>query len=303
MAVVVLGSINMDLTTYVPRLPAPGETLFGTSFITVPGGKGFNQAVAAGRLGAETYFIGRIGDDAFGKGVLELVASEPVDISGILVDPDSGTGLAVISVDAQAENAVIVVSGANMTHDGREVARARAALQTASVLLLQMETPLQTSLAAAKAARDVGATVIFDPAPARPLPPEAYRLCHVMTPNELETEVLVGFRPTSLEAAAQAAAVLLERGLETAVIKLGAQGVYYQSTDESGFVEPFRVKSVDTVAAGDAFNGGLAVALAEKRPLAEAVHWGAAAGALATTKPGASAAMPTRKELEKVLQN
>ena len=302
MAVVVLGSISMDLTTYVPRLPVPGETLFGSSFITVPGGKGFNQAVAAGRLGAATHFIGRIGDDAFGAGVMDLVAEEPVDISGILVDPNSGTGLAVISVDEQAENAIIVISGANMVHDASEVARCREALQTARVLMLQMESPLETSLAAAKAARELGATVIFDPAPAKPLPPEAYQLCNVMTPNELETEVLVGFRPTNEDEAAKAADILLERGVETAVIKLGSQGVYYQSATESGFVEPFTVKSIDTVAAGDAFNGGLAVALSEGKPLAEAIRWGAAAGALATTKPGASSSMPTRTELETLLK-
>lgn len=302
MAVVVLGSISMDLTTYVPRLPVPGETLFGSSFITVPGGKGFNQAVAAGRLGAATHFIGRIGDDAFGAGVMDLVAEEPVDISGILVDPNSGTGLAVISVDEQAENAIIVISGANMVHDASEVARCREALQTARVLMLQMESPLETSLAAAKAARELGATVIFDPAPAKPLPREAYQLCNVMTPNELETEVLVGFRPTNKDEAAKAADILLERGVETAVIKLGSQGVYYQSATESGFVEPFTVKSIDTVAAGDAFNGGLAVALSEGKPLAEAIRWGAAAGALATTKPGASSSMPTRTELETLLK-
>ncbi len=302
MAVVVLGSINMDLTTYVPRLPAPGETLFGSAFITVPGGKGFNQAVAAGRLGAPTQFIGRIGDDAFGKGVLELIANEPVDTSGILMDPDSGTGLAVISVDDAAENAIIVISGANMAHDGLEVARTRDALQTAKVLLLQMESPLSSSLAAAQVARELGAIVILDPAPAKPLPPDAYRLANLMTPNELETEVLVGFRPTNREEAAEAAEILCERGLETAVIKLGSQGVYYQSAAESGFVEPFQVNAIDTVAAGDAFNGGLAVALSEGRPLAEAIRWGAAAGALATTKPGASSAMPTRAELEDLLK-
>lgn len=301
MTVVVLGSINMDLTTYVPHLPAPGETLFGSKFITVPGGKGFNQAVAAGRLGAATQFIGRVGADAFGKGVLELIADEPVDLSGILVDPDSGTGLAVINVDAQAENSIIVISGANMTHNSREVERCRAALTMASVLLLQLESPLEISLAAAQAAREAGALVMLDPAPAKPLPAEAYQLCHILTPNELEAEVLVGFRPTNKEDAARAASILCERGVETAVIKLGAQGVYYQSSQESGFVEPFPVAAIDTVAAGDAFNGGLAVALAEERPLAEAIRWGAAAGALATTKVGASSAMPTRAELMKLL--
>ena len=301
MTVVVLGSINMDLTTYVPRLPAPGETLFGSKFITVPGGKGFNQAVAAGRLGAATQFIGRVGEDAFGNGVLDMIADDPVDISGILVDPNNNTGLAVINVDAQAENSIIVISGANMAHDSREVARCREALTAARVFLLQLESPLETSLAAARAARETGALVILDPAPAKPLPPEAYQLCHILTPNELEAEVLVGFRPTDKYEAAQAASILRKRGVETAVIKLGAQGVYYQSSQESGFVEPFPVEAIDTVAAGDAFNGSLAVALAEERPLAEAIRWGAAAGALATTKAGASSAMPTRAELMKLL--
>ena len=301
MSVVVLGSINMDLTTYVPRLPAPGETLFGTSFITVPGGKGFNQALAAGRLGATTKFIGRVGDDAFGTGVLQLVADEPLDVSGIAIDPAHGTGLAVISVDEQAENAIIVISGANMAHDESDVARCAAALQGAKVLLLQMESPLSTSLAAARLAHERGVTVIFDPAPARPLPDEAYQLCQIMTPNESETEVLVGFRPTNLAEAEQAAAILRGRGLATAVIKLGAQGVYFQTAGASGFIPPFAVRAIDTVAAGDAFNGGLAVALAEGQPIAEAVRWGAAAGALATTKAGASSAMPTRAELTALL--
>jgi ribokinase len=242
-----------------------------------------------------------VGEDAFGKGVLDLIADEPVDISGIVVDPNSSTGLAVISVDAQAENSIIVISGANMAHDVQEVARCREALRTAKVLLLQLDSPLEISLAAAQAAREAGALVILDPAPAKALPAEAYQLCHILTPNELEAEVLVGFRPANREEAARAASILRERGVETAVIKLGAQGIYYQSSSSSGFVEPFAVEASDTVAAGDAFNGGLAVALAEERPLSEAIRWGAAAGALATTKPGASSAMPTRAELMKLL--
>lgn len=301
MTIVVLGSINLDLTTYVPHLPAPGETLFGSSFITVPGGKGFNQAVAAGRLGGDTRFIGRIGDDPFGQAVLGMIRDEPIDINGILIDGDHKTGLAVISVDEEAENAIIVISGANMAHDDNEVKRATAALKDAQVLLLQLESPPPTGLRAAEAARMMGATVVWDPAPAHDLPDEAYRLAHIMTPNEGETEVLVGLRPTNKNEAKEAAGRLRQRGLETAVIKLGAQGVYFESAEESGFIPPFPVDPIDTVAAGDAFNGGLAVALAEGRPLREAVRWGAAAGALATTKEGASSAMPTRAELDKVL--
>jgi len=301
MSVVVLGSINMDLTTYVPRLPAPGETLFGSHFITVPGGKGFNQAAAAARLGAVTRFIGRIGDDPFGQGVLQLVADEPVDASGVAVDAAHGTGLAVISVDDQAENSIIVISGANMAHGQEEVDRCVAALANARVLLLQLESPLEVSLAAAKVARQQGVTVILDPAPASPLPADAYSLASVMTPNETEAEILVGFRPTDAAEAAQAATLLRQQGVEVAIIKLGARGVYFQSKEEEGFVAPFAVTPVDSVAAGDAFNGGLAVALAEGRPLPEAVRWGAAAGALATTRPGAMPSMPHRAELIRLL--
>jgi ribokinase len=301
MSVVVLGSINMDLTTYVPRLPTPGETLFGTSFITVPGGKGFNQAAAAGRLGAPTKFVGRIGADPFGQGVLELVKDEPINMDGVVVDTEHGTGLAVISVDDDAENSIIVVSGANMAHGDEDVARCVDALAGAKVLLLQMESPLEASLAAAKAAREMGVTVVFDPAPAKQLPPEAYTVVNIMTPNETETEILVGIRPTNEAEARESAGILISRGLEIAIIKLGAQGVYYQSATESGFVPIFAVNAIDTVAAGDAFNGGLAVALAEGKPLAEAVRWGAAAGALATTKKGASSAMPYRSELDSLL--
>ena len=163
--------------------------------------------------------------------------------------------------------------------------------------MLQIETPLDISLAAAREARARGVTVVFDPAPARELPDEAYKLADIMTPNEVETEMLVGILPTNEAEAKQAAGILRERGVGTAVIKLGSAGVYYESATESGFVPPFPVNAIDSVAAGDAFNGGLGVALAEGKPLAEAIRWAAAAGALATTKTGASSAMPRREEL------
>ena len=303
MSIVVFGSISMDLTTYVPRLPAPGETLFGSRFITVPGGKGYNQALAAARLGVTTKFIGRVGDDSFGTGVRQFLAQEPLDTTGLITDPENATALAVISVDDAAENSIIVISGTNMFHDDTDVARAQTALADAKVLMLQLETPQKTSFAAARIAREMGVTVILDPAPAVPLADEVYQLVHVMTPNEGETEVLTGMRPENATEAAQAAAVLRQRGVEVAVIKMGATGVYYESADESGFVEPFAVNAIDTVAAGDAFNGGLAAGLAEGQPLGQAIRWGAAAGALATTKPGASVSMPHRAELDALLNS
>jgi ribokinase len=302
MGVMVFGSINMDLTTYVTHLPAMGETLFGSSFITVPGGKGDNQAVAAARLGAQVKFIGRVGTDAFGPEVLKIVAAEKVDVSGVAIDPRKGTGLAVICVDDKADNAIIVISGANMALDHSDVLRAEATLEGVSVLCLQIEVPLEASLDLAKIARDRSVKVIFDPAPAVPLHAEAYRLMDVITPNEGETEILVGFRPTNAEEAARAAAILRQRGVGTAIIKLGAQGVYYDSPAGKGFLPPFKVTPIDSVAAGDAFNGGLAVALSEGLNIPEAVRWGAAAGALATTRKGAMPSMPYREELLKLLE-
>lgn len=299
MSVVVFGSLNMDLTTYVSHLPRPGETLLGHSYLTAPGGKGANQAVAAARLGAPTRLVGRVGDDAFGRDVLSLVAAQGVNVAAVAIDANQATGLAVINVDEQAENTIIVISGANMALDDSDVVR--AALDEAAVLLLQGEVPLSASLALARRARQGGVTVIYDPAPARPLPPDALALFDIITPNEVEAEALLGFRPTNPEEAATAAATLRARGVATAVIKLGAQGVYYESPERRDFVPAFPVKAVDTVAAGDAFNGGLAVALAEGHEIAEALRWSAAAGAIAVTRPGAMPAMPYRNELERLL--
>ena len=302
MSVVVLGSINMDLTTYVPKLPQPGETLQGSSYITVPGGKGNNQAVAAARLGADTKFIGRVGTDGFGKEVLQIVADQNVDVSQVMKDPENGTGIAVISVDQNAENSIIIISGANFALDDSDVERASQNMDDAQVLMLQMEIPLETALKAAKIAKEKGVKVVFDPAPAKPLPDEAYKLMDFITPNETETEILVGIRPGNQEEASKAAKLLLEKGAGTAIIKMGGSGVYYENKEESGFVPPYKVNPIDTVAAGDAFNAGLAVAISEGKPLAEAVRWGAAAGAIATTRKGALPAMPYREEVLKLMK-
>lgn len=302
MTIVVFGSINMDLTTYVPALPRPGETLMGSSYITVPGGKGANQAVAAARLGAPTAFVGRIGADSFGEQARSAVAAEGVDMSAVAVDDGNGTGLAVISVDEAAENAIIVISGANMALDESDVARCAALLGDAEVLMLQMEAPLTASLDVARAAQECGVTIVFDPAPASRLPQESYALFDVITPNEGETEVLLGERPTTPTAAQAAARRLCARGAAAAVVKMGARGAAYATLNESDFIRGFAVKTVDTVAAGDAFNGALAVALREGQPLPQAVRWACAAGALATTRPGAAPSMPTRAEVERLLR-
>jgi len=256
MAVVVFGSINMDLTTYVPSLPRPGETLFGHSFITVPGGKGANQAVAAARLGAETRLFSRVGDDNFGQLHLQAMTAEGVDTSGVFVDPTQSTGLAVITVDDQAENSIIVISGANMSVDRSDVDRCAGGLNVVDILLLQLEIPLKADLAMAEAASEVGIMVILDPAPAQSLPDELFPLIDVITPNELETEPLVGFPVITVEDAERAASVLREKGVSNVVIKLGAKGAFYAGNTDRAFLPAFSVQAIDTVAAGDAFNAG-----------------------------------------------
>jgi len=292
----------LDLTTYVPHLPAVGETILGHSFITVPGGKGANQAVAAARLGARTKFFGRIGKDAFGSEVMPVIEKEGIDIRGIQADEKHGTGLAVISVDEKADNTIIVVSGANMALDGSDAERCIHEFDQARLVLLQLEVPLEASLNVARAAHEKGITVIWDPAPALELPAEAYQFTDYMTPNEIEAGMLVGFQPKTPAEAKSAAEILRQRGVGAAIIKLGALGAYYESATESGFMPAFIVEAIDTVAAGDAFNGGLAVALREGKELKEAVRWGTAAGAIATTKPGAMPSMPYRQELNRLLK-
>jgi ribokinase len=301
MNILVFGSINFDLTTYVPHLPALGETMRGHSFITVPGGKGANQAVAAARLGAPTKFFGRIGNDAFGREVMPIIQKEGIDMSGIQMDEKHGTGLAVISVDDKADNSIVIVSGANMALNENDADRCIHEFDKAKLVMLQLEVPLEASLKVARAAHEKGVWVIWDPAPALELPAEAYQLSNYMTPNEVEAGMLVGFQPRTPEEAQKAAGILRKRGVGVAIIKLGALGAYYESSDESGFMPSFIVNSIDTVAAGDSFNGGLTVGLLEGKPLKEAVRWGSAAGAIATTKPGAMPSMPYRHELEELL--
>jgi ribokinase len=301
MPVIVFGSINLDLTTYLSRLPRPGETVTGVASLTAPGGKGANQAVCAARLGAPTFLIGRTGKDNFGEQVLQAVASESVNTSSVWVDEGSGTGLAVISVDEKAENTIILIPGANGRLDDSDVARAADLLDEGSVVMLQLETPIDASLKLATLARARGARVILDPAPAMPLPDELYHVVDLITPNEVETSILTGIQLQTEEDCRKAAGILLARGAETVVIKMGAHGAYYQNDRLFGFMPAFPVKAVDSVAAGDAFNAGLAVALYECKPLEEAIRWGAAAGAIACTRKGAIPSMPHRGELESLL--
>jgi ribokinase len=302
MTVVVFGSINMDLVVRTPRLPALAETITGHEFFTAPGGKGANQAVAAARLGVPTQMVGRVGGDAFGQELRQNLASAGADVSAVFTDPAVSSGVAVIAVDDNAQNNIIIVPGANGRVGHDDLDRLEASLDGATVLLLQFEVPLDAVVAAARLAHQRGIIVVLDPAPAQPLPAELYSLVDILTPNEVEAGQLAGTAIKNQTDAAGAAKNLLSLGVKTVIIKMGALGVLYaQAGGESTFVPAFKVEAVDTVAAGDAFNGGLAAALLEGKPLPEAVRWGAAAGALSATKMGAQPSMPTRAEFDAFL--
>lgn len=298
MPIIVFGSLNMDLVAQVPRLPKSGETLLGTGFTTVPGGKGANQAVAAARLGAATTMVGRVGDDSFGAALCNSLQTSNVVTDLVLVD-QGPSGVALINVDEAGENQIVVVPGANGKVDLSDVERLPSDVES-SVLLMQFEIPLMAVQAAAK--RAAGYCVIVDPAPARSdLPPEFYGLVDILTPNQTEASQLVGLKVRGVPAAMEAAQVLRQRGTSTVIVKLGSQGAVVASELEVFHVPAFEVKAVDTVAAGDAFNGGLAVALAEGKSMRSAVVWASAVAALSVTKAGAQLSMPTRKQVEEFL--
>ncbi len=296
--VVVLGGINMDLVTISARFPRPGETVVGSRFLTYPGGKGANQAVAAARMGAATAMVGRVGDDVFGPQLIETLRDSGIKVDGVAVAQDTTSGIAVINIDESAQNQIIQILGANDTCGDAEAVRVGQALVNASTLLLQLEVSVDLSLKVAKKAFEHGKTVILDPGPVRQIPSEFFAYCSVITPTETEAQALVGFPVVDRTSAAQAAEQLLARGVGIAVVKLGAQGVYFANADGGDFVTPFQVDAIDSVAAGDAFNGALAVSLAEGATLEQSVRMAAASGALAVTKSGAQDSMPYRKEVE-----
>ena len=300
-SVVVLGGINMDLVTVASRFPEAGETVVGNRFLTYPGGKGANQAVAAARMGAGTLMVGKVGDNIFGPQLTEAMAASGVDVSGVAVETGISSGLAVINIDASSQNRIVQILGANETCGEVEKQRVIHVLGEASVLLLQLEVSVQLSLAVAQEAAARGKTVILDPGPVRPLPEEFYSCCQVITPNETEVQALVGFPVTGQPSAARAARLLVERGVPTVVIKLGAQGAYYATRRGGEHIPTLAVEAVDSVAAGDACNGALAASLAEGEEFAVAMRKATAAGALAVTKFGAQDSMPTRRDVAKLL--
>jgi ribokinase len=296
--IVVLGSTNTDMVIAGKKIPVPGETVCGGSFLMNPGGKGANQAVAVARLSAKKdacIFIAKVGDDLFGRETATRLRRDGI-LPRLVVDRKEASGTALILVDSKGQNVISVALGANGTLSPKDVTPFRKDIEGAAALVMQLETPLKTVEWAAKVAHDAGVPVILNPAPAQKLPKSLYPLVDWITPNETEAELLTGVKVVDAASAAKAVGVLKKRGVGHVVITMGSKGAY---CGDCGKVYPCRkVKAVDCVAAGDTFNGAFAVALAEGRTCADAIAFAQKASAISVTRPGAQSSVPFRKEIK-----
>jgi len=299
--IVVVGSSNTDMTIRLERIPKPGETLLGGEFLMAAGGKGANQAVGAARSGGRVSLVARVGADMFGDQALAGLRQDRIDVRHVYRDRTAASGAALIFVDEHGENSIAVASGANARLSPADVKSAGRVIAAAGVMLLQLEVPLASVQAAALLGARCGARVILNPAPARPLPDSLLRRVSILTPNETEAEMLTGINVRGDRAAARAAASLRARGVRTVIVTLGARGALLASEDGTRIVPGFKVRAVDTTAAGDIFNGALAVALAEQQPLLQAVRFASAAAAISVTRRGAQPSAPQRPEIDRLL--
>ena len=298
---VVLGSINADHILNLEAFPTPGETVTGHHYQVAFRGKGANQAVAAGRSGANIAFIACTGDDDTGERVRKQLASDNIDIAPVSVVAGESTGVALIFVNAEGENVIGIHAGANAALTTARVEAQRALISGAEALLMQLESPVESVLAAAKIAHENHTTVVLNPAPARVLSDELLALVDIITPNETEAEKLTGIRVENDDDAARAAKVLHEKGIGTVIITLGSRGVWASVNGEGRRVPGFRVKAIDTIAAGDTFNGALVTALLEGKVMDDAIRFAHAAAAIAVTRKGAQPSVPWRKEIDEFL--
>jgi len=296
--IVVAGSINMDLVYRVPRLPRPGETLTGSSFHQVRGGKGANQAVAAARLNAAVSMIGCIGDDAFGNVLIAGLQNEAIDVSHVKISDSCSSGLAVIGVEDSGQNCITVIPGANALLSPFHIASAESIIAAADALLLQLEIPVETVITAIRIARQHNVLTILDPAPALKNLPVELLSVDVVCPNETEASLITGLPVTNVAEAMVASRQLRSLGARIAVITLGMNGcVVCDGSGDPQHIPSFPVTAVDTTAAGDAFAGALGFCLAQRQPILEAIRFACAAGALASTRHGAQPAMPRFDEV------
>ncbi len=292
----VLGSINADHVISVPHFAKPGETLTGYGYHINYGGKGANQAVAAARLGAQVSFIGCIGDDDIGREMKRAFEKDGIDTQAIVSVSDETTGIAMIQVADSGENSIVISAGANAALNESLVEAFSRQIIEADYLLMQLETPLNAIIKAAKLAKQQGTRVVLNPAPAQPLPDELLAHVDIITPNETEAELLTGVTVTDEKSAVESARVFHAKGIPTVLITLGSKGVYVSEQGDGRIIAGFRVEAKDTTAAGDTFNGALITALLEHKPMAEAIRFAHAAAAISVTRKGAQPSIPSRAE-------
>ena len=298
--VVVVGSFMMDLVVKAERRPKTGETLVGESFGMFIGGKGNNQAIAAARFGSQVHMVGKLGQDSFADQFLDNHKLEGINSDFIIQDPNVGTGVANPFIDTNADNSIIIIPRANMTLTPNAVSLAEKPIAEADVLLLQLEIPINASKRAAEIAQANGTIVILNPAPAQEIPDDFIQLADILTPNEVETEMLTGIPVTDENSAEKAAQFLIEKGVKIVILTLGGRGAFVAAEGKSQMIPAFKVKPIDTTAAGDSFCGVLAASLAEELDLSTAVKYATAAGGLAVTKMGAEPSLPSLKEVLKL---
>ena len=302
MTVVVFGSINLDLVVEVAHLPAKGETVIGDRFFSSAGGKGANQAVAIAKLGIPVSLVGQVGNDTFGQTLINSLQSSGVNTDSININSHTYSGIASIVVDRYGANTIACAGGANNLVREAEIEQFIRLLPQAKIVLLELGIPLATVLTAAREAKAHDCLLILDPAPVTAnLPEELYSLVDIITPNEIEASQLVGFTVDGVTTARQAASSLHQMGIKNVIITLGSQGSLYSNELESYWFKPIDVPVVDTVAAGDAFNGALAVGLASGKEIKEAVQWATVGAALSVTKNGAQSSLPNKKSFQQLL--
>jgi ribokinase len=299
--IVVLGSCNTDMVVRLPHLPAPGETVMGGEFMMVQGGKGANQAVAAARSGGRVAMIGRIGADAFGIQACAALHAEGIDVSHLIRDPATPSGVALITVDAAGENSIAVAPGANARVSPDDVRHARDLITGADVLVANLEVPVESVSEAVALASSAGVPVLLNPAPAVPLTDALLQQVTILTPNEIEAALLAGITIHDDDSIVAAADALRKRGAATVILTLGERGVYFNDGTLQIWVPAFHVCPIDTTAAGDVFTGALAVALGEHQTPIDATYFACAASAISVTRPGAQPSAPQRPEIEALL--
>jgi len=298
--IVVVGSSNVDLIIKGDKIPNRGETVLGGTFYKAAGGKGANQAVAASRAGGEVSFISCVGNE-YGEESIEGFRKDGINVDHVKKDPDVATGIALILVDKNGENSISVASGANLSMSVSDIQKARHIIADADVLLMQLEIPIEVVEEAAKIAFSAGVKTILNPAPAKPLSDELLKSVSILTPNETETEILAGMKVKNETDAGKAASVIHKKGVDMVVVTIGSKGALLASRDETKIIGGHKVEAKDTTAAGDVFNGALAVAIAENKSLDEAIRFANAAAAVSVTRMGAQPSAPMREEIDNML--